>query len=105
MQALPVANHARLGERETQEHADREQRDQRVRTAAEDDHQEYRQRAEDHDTVRVGEPEPAMPKLMGQVAVASQDGPSRGKPWSGPTAMHLSRPERHDSAVGGRGWT
>ena len=54
--AQPVRDHAGLRQRERQERADGEQRDQPIGDAAEDDQQERRERREHVDAVRVHEP-------------------------------------------------
>ena len=65
----PVPDHARLAERERDEHADGVERDQPGDLGLEADHQHDGERGEDDDAVGEGQPVAAGVQLAGQVAV------------------------------------
>ena len=73
----PVAHHAGLREREGDEHAQRVERDQRVRVPLEEHQEPDRQERQDDDAVREGEPVPAVRELAGHEPVPREE---RGEP-------------------------
>ncbi len=68
-----MADHPGLAEREAQEHADRVERDQRVRVATERPEQQEGDGRQEDDAPGVGEPVAAERELAGHVAVLGQD--------------------------------
>ena len=71
--APPVADHAHLAEREAHEHADRIERDEQGRHAAEDDQEQAGDAGQHDDPPVVGEPVAPEPELARHVAVVGQD--------------------------------
>ena len=69
----PVPDHARLAQRERDEHADGVERDQPRDLGLEADHEHDRERGEDDDAVGEGQPVAAGVQLAGQVAVLRED--------------------------------
>ena len=97
----PVPDHARLAQGEAQEHADRVQRDEGVRVAAEGPQQPERDRRQQDDAPRVREAVAAERELAGHVAVLGED---RGEAREGVEARVRGEEQderrRHGEQVG-----